>query len=246
MVAGRAEIQLDVYTEPTPYILKVHQRRTRLSIEVKNQQITVKSPPHCTNGFVRDFLISQQSWIKRALKSSEQKQSFTRLYQSGEPIWLLGTAYELDIHTDCPSSAVIKNEDGQTIEVYLSSRVKNHNAQIRKLLHEFYLNEAKSFLPSLVQQCESETELHSSSLDFKFYQWRWGCCYQSGKVILNPLLMGAPLSVIRCVIIHELCHLKHMDHGRQFWQLNKQFCDVCSETKAWLKQHHHLIYLPPQ
>ncbi|WP_232842776.1 M48 family metallopeptidase [Psychrosphaera ytuae] len=242
---GAFFIQLDVYTEPTQYLVKVHARRTRLSLEIKHQQILVKVPSNCPTDLIESFLRKQQHWIKRAISKSSSVTQFHRNYQSGEPIWFKGEAFTLDIHTQCHGSAVIVNEQDKTISVFLSAKVKHTARQTRKLLRAFYLEQAQLIIPDLLSACEQKVGLHSSSLDFKFYQWRWGCCYQSGKVMFNPLLMAAPIEKIECVIIHELCHLKHMDHSRSFWALNRRFCDQCHKTKQWLKAHHQEVYLPP-
>lgn len=50
-------------------------------------------------------------------------------------------------------------------------------------------------------------------------QKRWGSCSPSGHVILNPHLIKAPRECIEYVIVHELAHLEHHDHGPEFWKL---------------------------
>lgn len=243
--SGAFFIQLDVYTEPTPYQVKVHARRTRLSLEIKHQKIVVKVPSHCPIDLIESFLRKQQHWIKRAIAKSSKKVEFQRNYQSGELIWFKGEIYTLDIHTQCHGSAVIINEQEKCLSVFVSAKVKHTSRQVRKLLRAFYLEQAQACIPELLKSCEEKVGLHSSNLDFKFYQWRWGCCYTNGKVMFNPLLMAAPLEQIQCVIIHELCHLKHMDHSPAFWALNEKFCDQCGRTKQWLREHHDEVYLPP-
>ena len=245
VTTGAFAIQLTVFTEPTPYLVKVNKRRTRLSIEVKNKEIVVKAPSACSPELVESFLLQQQHWIKKALRNSQSISTFERQYLTGETLWLRGKPYTLDIHEQCAQSDVILHDDLDVIGVYLSKRVKNIDVHTRKLLHEFYLKQAQHFIPALFKECEQQTGLRAAKLEFKFYQWRWGCCYQSGKIIINPLLMAAPVESIRCVIIHELCHLKHMNHGAAFWRLNAEHCEHCSPTKVWLKQKHPEVYLPP-
>ena len=48
---------------------------------------------------------------------------------------------------------------------------------------------------------------------------RWGSCTHKGKIILNPELIKAPKPCIEYVIIHELCHLIHHDHTKNFFDL---------------------------
>lgn len=239
---GAFFIALESFHEPLPYQVKVHQRRRRVSIEISQGQVCVKTPVNCSQEMVERFITQQQHWLADKLANATHN-AFSRQYQSGEPIFLLGEEYRLSVSRGFHSTVVI-NEETQTIEVIVSQRTKHLQQAVRKLLREFYVAQAEQTIPKLVAKLEQTTQLQTSGVDFKFYQWRWGCCYQSGQLRFNPLLMAAPLEQIECVIIHELCHLVHMNHSSKFWQLNKQFCDHCKSTKQWLKLHHDRIYLP--
>jgi predicted metal-dependent hydrolase len=47
---------------------------------------------------------------------------------------------------------------------------------------------------------------------------RWGSCNERGELRLNWRLVGAPLSLVDYVIVHELCHLRWRDHSARFWR----------------------------
>ncbi|GAA0305809.1 M48 family metallopeptidase [Psychrosphaera haliotis] len=240
---GAFFISLTSFEAPLPYTVKVHQRRKRLAIEIHQGEVVVKAPLLCTHNLVETFLNQQQRWLKARLTIAATKPSFIREYKNGEPIWFMGKPLELKVVKTHQTSWHYL-PDQNTLMISLSGRVKNRDIQVRQQLHQFYLHKAQQYLPTLLKQCEDKTRLSSTALEFKFYQWRWGCCYNNGKIILNPLLMAAPESAIECVIIHELCHRKHMNHSKQFWQLNAEFCDECGQTKNWLKAHHDEVYLP--
>lgn len=254
---GAFLIALDSFNEPLAYQLKVHKRRKNLSIEIVAGQVIVKTPPRFRQDLVESFLIQQQQWLKDKLevvcpehlsehpnKQQGRPRNFIRQYKHGEPIWFLGEEVHLHINRASQSFWDFDSSSHQ-LTITLSRRVKNTQFKTRQLLHDFYLTQAKLLIPKLVVNLEQKTDLKSASVEFKFYQWRWGCCYSSGKMKFNPLLMAAPKTMIECVVIHELCHLKHMNHSKAFWDLNKVHCDMCCDTKKWLKEQHGLIYLPP-
>ncbi len=64
---------------------------------------------------------------------------------------------------------------------------------------------------------------------------RWGSCSSKGNLNLNCLLMLCPDEVRDYVIIHELCHLKHMDHSKSFWAMVEKYCPEYKERRKWLK-----------
>ena len=59
---------------------------------------------------------------------------------------------------------------------------------------------------------------------------RWGSCTPKGKIILNPEIIKAPSRCIDYVVIHELCHLVHHHHGKQFYELQTK---VMPDWKRW-------------
>ncbi len=66
---------------------------------------------------------------------------------------------------------------------------------------------------------------------------RWGSCSSKGNLNFNCLLMLCPPEVRRYVIIHELCHRKHMDHSKEFWAMAESYCPDYKKQKEWLKQN---------
>jgi hypothetical protein len=90
---------------------------------------------------------------------------------------------------------------------------------------------------------EKKLNLQSRELDFKVYKRRWGCCYRNGKIVINPLIISAPQWVVDCVLVHELCHLQHMDHSKAFWSLNAIHCGKCNQAKQWLIQHQQAMMI---
>lgn len=70
-------------------------------------------------------------------------------------------------------------------------------------------------------------------------KWRWGSCSPSGHICLNWRLVQLPDAVRDYVLIHELMHLKRMDHSKKFWSLVAQACPDYQEHRRYLKKHRH-------
>jgi predicted metal-dependent hydrolase len=67
-------------------------------------------------------------------------------------------------------------------------------------------------------------------------RWRWGSCSRRGHICLNWRLVTMPDSVRDYVLIHELMHLKRMDHSPTFWKLVAEACPGYEEARAWLRR----------
>ena len=80
-----------------------------------------------------------------------------------------------------------------------------------------------------------------TAVQFRKTKSKWGHCTSKGEIQLNWLLIMAPPDVMDYVMIHELCHLTHMNHSKAYWQLVAQFCPNYQQHKQWLNQHGHKI-----
>lgn len=70
---------------------------------------------------------------------------------------------------------------------------------------------------------------------------RWGSCSRRGTVSLNWRLVQTPLFVRDYLVLHELAHLKEMNHSRRFWNEVAQLCPGFREAERWLKQHSSVL-----
>lgn len=66
---------------------------------------------------------------------------------------------------------------------------------------------------------------------------RWGSCSSKGNLSFNCLLMLAPEHVRDYVVVHELCHLRQMNHSPAFWLLVEQTMPDYDHCRKWLKEH---------
>jgi hypothetical protein len=70
---------------------------------------------------------------------------------------------------------------------------------------------------------------------------RWGSCSVRGTVSLNWRLVQTPPFVRDYIVLHELAHLKHLNHSRRFWSEVERLCPAYAEAERWLKQHSALL-----
>lgn len=66
---------------------------------------------------------------------------------------------------------------------------------------------------------------------------RWGSCSSKGNLNFNCLLMLAPSQVVDYVVVHELCHRKHLDHSAAFWAEVERVMPDYRPYKTWLKEN---------
>ena len=70
---------------------------------------------------------------------------------------------------------------------------------------------------------------------------RWGSCSRKGTISLNLRLIQAPPLVRDYIILHELMHLRHMNHSARYWREVERVCPGYEIAERWLKQHSFLL-----
>lgn len=96
---------------------------------------------------------------------------------------------------------------------------------------------ARSELPARLLELAAVHGLRVSRVSVRNQHWRWGSCSRNGHICLNWRLVDMPPSVRDYVLIHELMHLKRMDHSPKFWKLVAGACPDFADARAWLRGH---------
>ena len=90
-------------------------------------------------------------------------------------------------------------------------------------LQNWLKSKARPHLSACLTACTAETALQPERLQVRLQKTRWGSCSPSGTISLNAAILLRSAEEMRYVVIHELCHLRHMNHGQRFWQLVGSF-----------------------
>lgn len=107
----------------------------------------------------------------------------------------------------------------------------------KNALEKRYKEAAREYIPKRVAYYHTITGGNYSRISIRSQKTRWGSCSSKGTLSFNWRLMLAPPSVLDYVVVHELCHLTHMNHSSAFWQaVEKAFPDYRNARK-WLKDH---------
>ena len=95
---------------------------------------------------------------------------------------------------------------------------------------------ARRELPPRLQELAAAHGLVITRISIRNQRWRWGSCSRAGHICLNWRLVTMPDWVRDYVLVHELMHLKRMDHSRKFWKLVAAACPRFREARQWLRE----------
>ncbi|MCM1039737.1 MAG: M48 family metallopeptidase [Roseburia sp.] len=118
-----------------------------------------------------------------------------------------------------------------------SRPVSDLSAVQRTALENRYKEAARDYIPKRVAYYLPMTGGSYTRISIRDQKTRWGSCSGKGTLSFNWRLMLAPPAILDYVIVHELCHLTHMDHSPAFWQAVGAVYPDYQNARKWLKEH---------
>lgn len=147
------------------------------------------------------------------------------------PCWL--PEYRLDSFIEEKKDWIIKTYESIPAPRELSLREQNHLTALEKR----YRKAAKEYIPERVAYFHQFTGGTYEKVVIRDQKTRWGSCSSNKTLSFNYRLMLAPPQILDYVVVHELCHLKHMNHSQEFWTAVEAVLPDYKIRRKWLKDH---------
>jgi predicted metal-dependent hydrolase len=201
------------------YRLRYTGRKT-LAIDVHpDLSVVVTAPTDSADDAVEERVQKRAAWIVQQQRffSTYLPKLPPRRYVSGESHRYLGKQYRLRIHE--ADADGVKMARGQ-INVGLVDTSKKE--RVRSLVTAWFRRRADAVFGEVFTKCAAGAERHdiqAGGFELRKMSNRWGSCTAEGRILLNPELIVAPLPCIEYVVVHELCHVRHHNHGPDFYRL---------------------------
>ncbi|MFK5938453.1 MAG: SprT family zinc-dependent metalloprotease [Sulfurimonas sp.] len=209
--------------------------------DIKN--ITLKVKPTCeviltaplltTDEHIEYILKKREDWISKkiAFYTANYKPQIKE-YVSGENFKYLGKNYRLKV-IQCDNECV-KLQRGY-IQIFIKN--KSNLERKKRLLNEWYLLKAENYFKKIIAKYSSIVNVDIQNIRIRQMKTRWGSCNSAKSYInLNSELIKKPSNAIEYVIFHELAHLIHPNHSREFynylstympdWKKRKEFLEI--------------------
>lgn len=212
-------------------------KRKTLVIYIRDDGVEVRAPLKAPQNWIDEFIELKKPWILKKLQLQQQKNSERLKLEEGGTVLYCGEEYRL---------CIVQGKNEVSIDRdRLNIQARNIEQEyLKKQFQQWLLQQAKQTFEPRVWQIASAISLDHrvAAVRFRKTKTKWGHCTAKGVLQFNPLLMMAPVAVQDYLIIHELCHLKYMNHSKHFWQLVEANCPDYQESEQWLKEHGHRVW----
>ncbi|WP_169337179.1 M48 family metallopeptidase [Arsukibacterium perlucidum] len=230
---------LQTTEQPLPDYHIVFSRRRTLAIVVRQGRVTVRAPVGCNTKQIQQLIVAKQLWIRRHLLK-QQAQMPVLSWQQSAQILFEGKLLQV-VFCRAGKSEVLLDNDNVIIAVSARVATAKLAAWHDKLLHSWLKAQAEARFPTRLSFWADFMKVNYRELKLGMWQRRWGYCDSFGVIGLNWRLIMAPNWVSDYVMVHELAHLRVMDHSVRFWQTVSQYLPDYPQAQAWLSYNQRQL-----
>ena len=191
-------------------------KRTSYALDITPEgHITVKAPKNATEEEIKQFIHKNRKPLVRLQKRLDNPVIVKRdkSYTEEENFLLFGKVCKLtDLLPEPPES----------------------QEAIQAALKKLYTKKTKRIVKDRVAHYEKLIGVKASSVTVVDSPGAWGTCNSNKELTFNYRLSMAPLPAIDSVVIHELCHIFHMNHDRSFWRKVGSYDPNYEENHSYL------------
>jgi predicted metal-dependent hydrolase len=215
-----------------PLLFVVNPRSKRYILRLKSDGTArVTIPRRGSIQAARGFAERNVAWLSQQLQRLAAKPVRNKAWSIGSEILFRGETVR--IVADVESGAVRFAD--QTI------RVSDSGVDLRPIIERHMRSLAAVELPPRVLMFAQQHGLSVKRVVVRNQKSRWGSCSRRGTISLNWRLIQAPGFVADYIMLHELMHIRQMNHSRKFWQEVENVCPDFRSAEKWLKNHSSLL-----
>ena len=197
--------------------------------KLKNSYITITpesevvlKTPKVSKGFIFDLLETRESWIRKKL--DELKQNPPLKVNIEDEVLLFGDIYSID------------SVEATKLRVKLEKIKIESPDKVLRYYNEFYKNSSLEYIIPRVEHYSQVMNLDFEDIKFRKMKSRWGSCSSRKVLTFNTELIKVKKELIDYVVVHELAHLKHMNHSKEFHGLVDEYLPGSKQYRQELKK----------
>jgi predicted metal-dependent hydrolase len=225
-------------------------KRKTIGLQVKHGKIIIRAPKFVSEKEVANIVNAKSTWLKK--KVAEQNSlpyEANNHYQESSKLLINGELKTLHITYGLFPEVILEQD---LIIVTISNRMKTKiidkpelkELQVKKQLEDWLKQQTNNYVDENLSFHAEKVGVSPKLFKVRLYKSRWGSCNSRSELSFSSLLAMTPNWVVDYVIVHELCHLQHMNHSTRFWQLVELNYPNYLLAKTWLKSRQSQLQWP--
>jgi predicted metal-dependent hydrolase len=211
-----------------------YKKRTSMSIHIdSNGYVEVHVPKGISDERVILALEEKWDWIQLKLKEMKARSlgPTAKAYEHGESFLYLGNEYPIQITQDTEIQQDFAVFEEEKLHIFVKQL---EDEKVKQALKRFYYQQCKMLVEKSIRSFQSNFKVKPRSIRITDNKTNWGTCDSKLQLTFNWKLAMAPQKVIDYVVVHEMCHMVHLNHDRSFWRLVGKIIPDYEEQENWL------------
>jgi hypothetical protein len=227
-------VYLPVGPQPLPLLMVRNPRARRYLLRLQpDGTARVTIPRGGTPDVARQFVERHAVWLERQLQQLQTHPGKPAVWRIGTEIFLHGNRVRIEAGLNGESQAV--SFGGESVQV------PDPAADLRPAIEGHLRKLAARELPPRLLELAARHGLAVRRITVRNQKSRWGSCSRHGTISLNWRLIQTPAFVSDYICLHELMHLRQMNHSPGFWREVECACPDYRTAKRWMKEHPGLL-----
>jgi predicted metal-dependent hydrolase len=219
-------------------------RASRISISIRPfEPLRLTVPMFVSASRAEEFLHRKEKWIHKNLEKIRRLEESYTVFTERTPFRT--REHELVTERSGEGDARVMVRGGK-ISVRLSLQADMADPGIQEIIRQgieaAWKKEAKKYLPRRLEELSHRNNLTYNRVIIKNNRTRWGSCSQKNNINLSLHLMRLPDHLIDYILLHELVHTVHKNHGRKFWMELERICPDARAADRKLQEYRMDIY----
>ena len=227
-------VHLSVGPQPLPLLMVSNPRARRYLLRLRpDGTASVTIPRGGSTAEARQFVERHAAWLEREFQWLRSQPRKPAAWQIGTEILLRGESVRIEAGLNGKAGTV--RFGGESV------RVPDPAADLRPAIEGHLRQLAARELPPRVLELAARHGLTVRRITVRSQKSRWGSCSRRGTISLNWRLIQTPAFVSDYICLHELMHLRQMNHSLGFWREMERVCPDYRMARHWLKEHSGLL-----
>lgn len=215
----------------------VYRKRKTIEIGVEPPNIvSVVAPEGMEEDIIQKHVKIKANWIVKKLYEIRtiQSRQLDREYINGESFMYMGRNYSLRIVEDKTiKRAMTKLYQGK----FIIATPTRDEIKLKESMERWYRQKAYDKVIERVTYYQKYFSIKPSDIKVKEQKKRWASCTSKGELLFNWRCAMAPSFALDYIVVHEMSHLIHMDHSKEFWHLVGRIMPDYEKRREWLKNY---------
>ncbi len=207
-------------------------RRKTISIRVSHGRVEVRVPHATPDRRIVELLLKKRPWIDEKLLQQSGQVAPVRGYQTGDSFEVLGRQVTLQWVSDHVKRVYLQGDD---LVVQVPARVVQRQRYVKRAIEGWFRDQTLANVGAVIDHYGPLAGVAPTAIKARRYKARWGSCNHRGELSFNWLIPVAPQTIVDYVVVHELCHLRHMNHSQAFWACVEALLPDYRQRRQWLR-----------